>query len=254
MTKNTEEHLNLKKIEELLSTSSTSSIYSTLSKIQQGKVIDEENDEQRLGIDLNGFSKHTSLPSAPLQETISESISLPSSEVQEKAVTQYQVSIFSLDSSIKSLEKTLLSVGGRQLEYLLKTVMTSKHSEEVKTEISGSTAGIIILPPFTDTNDIHTIINKHVSELWSYNGRGPVPFVIVVLEDNITAGTVPEDEVNQSVQTFIDHLNPITRGNYGFGIKCHFIKSIEVEKELKTILRSLAILLISYERFKKTKS
>ncbi|MFX1285892.1 MAG: hypothetical protein ACFFB5_19780 [Promethearchaeota archaeon] len=260
---NSDEQLNLKKIEYLLSTSSTSSIYNTLMKIQQGNLIEDEDGEKRLGIDLNGFSKHTSLTRATrqvspkeekLMEIISEKISTPPTEVQEieEPVHQYQISIISLDSSIENFKALVksLTVGGRQLEYSLKTVVTTKHSEEVKMELSGSDAGIIILPPFADTTDIHTIINKHISELWSYNGLGPIPFVIVVLENNITAGTVPEKELNKTVQAFIDNLVPITRGNYGFGIKCHFIKSLELERELTTILRTLAILLISYDRFK----
>ncbi len=268
MTKNSDKQLNLKKIEELLTTSNTSSIYSALTKIQQGNLINEEDMEKRLGIDLNGFSKHTPLTRATRQklpkeeeiiETISKQISIPQSEVQEieETANQYQVSILSLESSIEGLgdlEKTLLFVGGRKLEYSLKTVMTTKHSEELKNEINGSDAGIIVLPPFLDTVDIHTIINKHVSELWSYNGLGPIPFVIIILENNITTGTVPEKELNQSVQEFIDNLVPITRGNYGFGIKCHFIESLKSEKELKSVLRTLAILLISYERFKIQKS
>ncbi len=269
MTKNSDDKINLNKIEKLLSTSSTSSIYATLTKIQQGEITETDEVDDRLGIDLNGFSKHQTLSEASIQElpkeekiieTISEPISVPpsvpSSDVQEidKAATQYKVSIISMESTIsRSFDRTLLKVGGRELEFSLNAITTDKHSEKIKTVINGSDAGIIVLPPFTDTSDIHTIINKHVSELWSFNGLGPVPFIITVLEDNVTTGTVPEKELNQSVQTFINHLNPITRGNYGFGIKCHFIKSKETDKELRKILRALSILLISYERFKTQK-
>lgn len=265
MTKNSDDKINLDKIEKLLSTSSTSSIYATLTKIQQGEITETEDVEDKLEIDLNGFSKHKTLSGAISQElpkeekiieTVSEPIPAPPIVVQEirKETTQYQVTIISLESTIpRSFDRTLLNIGGRELEFSLSAITTDKHSEEIKTVINGSDAGIIVLPPFVDVNDIHTIINKHVSELWSFNGLGPVPFIITVLEDNITTGTVPEGEINQSVQAFINHLNPITRGNYGFGIKCHFIKSKETDKELRKILRALSILLISYERFKTQK-
>lgn len=260
--------INLNKIEKLLSSSSTSSIYSTLTKIQQGEIIETDDMNAKLGISLNGFSNHKTLSEASSKvslkneksiETVSEPISVIPSKTQtiEKKTTPYQVSILSCVPSIGDLgglESTLMSVGGRNLKYSLRTVITTKHSEEVKAGIIGSDAGLIILPPFADTNDVHSIINKHVSELWSHNGLGPVPFIITTLEENIKAGEVSEKELDLSVQTFINHLNPITRGNYGFGIKCHFIKSKETGRELKKILRALSILLISYERFKAQKA
>lgn len=262
MTDNSKNQINVSKIEKLLSTSSTSSIYDTLAKIQQGEITKMKDEGNKLDIDFDGFSIRKSLSDATSQEfaleektiePVSESISLPPSEIQEieKTATQYQVSIISVDSKIESyneFEKTLLKVGGRKLEFSLKAIITDKHSEELKTEINSSDAGIIVLPPFADINDIQMMINKHVSELWSFNGLGPIPFIIVVLEDNIRTGSLAVNELEQSVKAFIDNLTPITRGNYGFGIKFDIIKSLEFEG-LKRVLRSLAILLISYNRF-----
>lgn len=263
MPKNLTDKINLDKIEKLLSTSSNSRIYDTLNKIQLGGGMGEEETGRKMGIDLNGFTKHTSLSNAThkehlkneLIETVPEpTLSPPSFQKSEEITAHHQVSIISTVESRIGSENILLTIAGKELEFSLKTVSTNRHSEVIKSDINGSDAGIIILPPFTDINDIQMIINKHVSELWSYNGLGPVPFVITVLEDNITSGSLVLDELEQSIKTFIENLIPVTRGNYGFGVKYYLIKNLESEKELRKILRSLSILLISYQRFKTRKA
>jgi hypothetical protein len=265
MTKDTNK-INLDKIEKLLSTSSTSSIYDTLSRIQLVKEVREEEKENKLGIDLNGFAKHTSLSNATQKEqfeeeeiimTVSEPNlpppSVPQESKEEKAISSQKVAIISDIGYQIGYEDILLTVAGKELGFTLKSVPTNKHSEIIKSDIKDSVAGIIILPPFFDNKDIQNIINKHVSELWSYNGLGPVPFVLAILEDNINSGSLALSELKQSIETFINNLTPVTRGNYGFGVKSHIIKELDSEKELKKILRSLSILLISYQRFKSHK-
>ncbi|MFX1507854.1 MAG: hypothetical protein ACFFDC_17335 [Promethearchaeota archaeon] len=261
MTENSNNKINLNKIEKLLNTSSRSSIYDTLSRIQLGEVVGEVT-EKKLGINLNGFTKHISLSNDtqkehPVEEerkkAVPEPTSTPPSIVHDPLSSQ-KVSIISTTEYQIGYEDILLKVAGNELKYILKTVLTNRHSETIKCDIDGSIAGIIILPPFFDTNDIQTIINKHVSELWSYNGLGPIPFVLVLLENNITSGKLTLGEVEKSINTFIENLTPITRGNYGFGVKYLNIKELDSEKDLKKILRSLSILLISYQRFKNRKT
>ncbi len=261
MPENSSNKIDLDKIEKILSTSSTSSIYDTLNKIQLGGRMGDEEAEEKLGIDLNGFTTHTSLSDASHKEhlkkdeTATEPTFSPPSTVQEseEITTQHKVSIIGTTEFMGD-ENLLLTVAGKELEFSLKNVPTNRHSEVVKSDINGSDAGIIILPPFTDINDIQTIINKHVSELWSYNGLGPVPFVIMVLEDDITSGSLVLGELEPSIKNFIENLTPVTRGNYGFGVKYFVIKNLDSEKELRKILRSLSILLISYQRFKNRKT
>ena len=260
MTENSDIKMNLGKIEKLLSTTSRSSIYDTLSKIQLGKVAGEVT-EKKLGIDLNGFTKHTSLSNATQKDQLKEEEIMDDSMVVPEPTTPppsvvhdplsfQKVSILSTTGDQIGLENILLKVAGNELKYKLKVVPTNRHSEMIKSDISGSIAGIIILPPFSEINDIQTIINKHVSELWSYNGSGPIPFVLALLENNITSGALALGELEHSIDTFMQNLTPITRGNYGFGIKCHIVKELNSEKELNMILRTLSILLISFQRFK----
>ncbi|UCG01877.1 MAG: hypothetical protein JSW11_20015 [Candidatus Heimdallarchaeota archaeon] len=257
MPKNSTEKIDLAIIERKLSKASTSSIYDTLSKIQLGNVLEKEKTEDRLDIDLDGFAKHTSLSKATQKEdkkdqtteTIIEPSLSPPSTVQELSI-HHKVSIISAFENLFEIERYLLTVAGKEIEFSLKTVSTNRHSEMIKSDINGSDAGIILLPSFTDRNDIQTIINKHVSELWSYNGLGPVPFVILGLEDNITTGSLALAELEQSIRTFIENLTPVTRGNYGFGVKYFLTKNLDSETELRKVLRALSILLISYERFK----
>jgi hypothetical protein len=264
MPENSKNRMNLDKIEKLLSTSSTSSIYNTLNEIQLGGVIGGEEKEEKLGIDLNGFTKHTSLSDATQKEHFQEEEHItsipeptPSAFQEPKEMETFPFQKVSIISSIDyqlRLENFQLTVAGKELVYKLKTVPMNRHSETIKTDINGSDAGIIILPSFSDTNDIQTNINKHVSELWSYNGLGPVPFVLAILEDNVKAGSLALRELEKSIETFIENLTPITRGNYGFGVKWHIIKELDSERELKKILRTLSILLISFQRFKSRKS
>ncbi|MFW9903308.1 MAG: hypothetical protein ACFFFH_03170 [Candidatus Thorarchaeota archaeon] len=264
MTENSDINMNLSKIEKLLSTSSRSSIYDALSRIQLGEVAGKGT-EKKLDIDLNGFTKHTSLSNAtqkehPVGEEIMDDITVASEPTVPRPAIVYdplssqKVSILCTTEFQIGSENILLKVASNELKYNLKVVQTNRHSEMIKSDINGSIAGIIILPPFSDINDIQIIINRHVSELWSYNGLGPIPFVLALLENNISSGSLTLGELEQSINTFMQNLTPITRGNYGFGVKCLNIKELNSEKDLKKILHSLSILLISYQRFKSRKT
>ena len=272
MTQDPKKKLSVENIERLLNTSSTSSIYDTLTKIQQGEIKETGIISKKLDIDSKGFSRHRSLTEAirekppkneliiePVVEKVTKSFSLPTSLKQELEKTpmdylksdHYQVAVISSRGNHKEFQKSILTISGKTLEFSLKLVVD--HSDEtIKRSLDGSNAGIIVLPPLTDINDIQIVINKHVAELWSYNGLGPVPFIIIALEGK--TGSVTLRDLEQTIKAFIENLTPITRGNYGFGIKYTLIKTLESEKELRTILRTLAILLISYDRFKTRKN
>lgn len=277
LTDNSNDKLNMNKIERMLNTSSTSSIYETLNKIQQSsedQVDESQISDSKLDISLSGLSKHKSLTEITLQEpdtleNIKETLDdseteqiLAPSMVQEykerpsdlTMPDQCQVSIICprelISSSHKDTKDIKMSIGGNPINFSLKTIVTDGDlaDETVKKSINGSKAGIIVLPPTVDINDIQTVINRHVAELWSLNGLGPIPFVITTLEDKARSITV--DELLKPIEEFIENLTPITRGNYGFGVKSVVIESLEAENELRKVLRNLAILLISYNRFK----
>lgn len=256
--------LRLQKIEKLLNTSNTSSIFDTLTRIQQEPII-EVSKRSKFNVDLTGFSKHESLSDTtrqkhimeePFEESISKEISqpkdIPVTASEDLPISDSQISVITPSGIFTSEKVTSLKVGGKTRNFSLKPVVIDQNlsDEEIKTKINGSHAGIIILPSFTDINDIQKVINQHVSELWSFNGLGPVPFVVTVIGGE--EGAVSRTEFEKTIQGFIDNLTPITRGNYGFGIKYLIVKTFE--KDLKKIMRTLAILLISYNRFKMQKS
>jgi small GTP-binding protein len=137
-------------------------------------------------------------------------------------------------------------IGKNKIKYQIWDIAGQSQFNEVrKSYYSAAAAGIVVC----DVTQQKTManLNKWIKELWTNNGRGPIPFVLVGNKLDLQDAE-SNDLANNILLYFTHEINTKALRNYGFQIQ-YLPASAKTGQNIEEIFARVGIQIISHEHF-----
>lgn len=134
-------------------------------------------------------------------------------------------------------------VGSYHIKFQIWDIAGQPHFHELRTSYySFASAGIVVCD-ITRPDTIDNI-NNWITELWKYNGRGPIPLVLVGNKNDLQ-DTEVNSLTNQSLFDYVAEINSKTLRTYGFK-NSYISTSAKTGVNIEKIFKQVGIHIIAY--------
>jgi Ras-related protein Rab-5C len=141
-------------------------------------------------------------------------------------------------------------IGQNDIKYQIWDIAGQSQFNEVRKSYYSAAAAGIVVCDVTQQNSMANL-NNWIKELWTHNGRGPIPFVLVGNKLDLQ-----DDESNASankiLSNFANEINEKALINFGFQIQ-YLPTSAKTGQNIEEIFTRVGIQIISHQSFIKRK-
>ncbi|MFX0184876.1 MAG: Rab family GTPase [Candidatus Hodarchaeota archaeon] len=137
-------------------------------------------------------------------------------------------------------------IGSHRIKFQIWDIAGHSQFHEVRKGYYSHVAGGVIVCDITKKETM-TSLNDWIKELWTNNGKGPIPFILVGNKIDLQNPEV-NLAVNKSLAKYIEAISSRTLKSHGFRV--HYIPaSAKTGENIQDIFKKVGIQIIAYENF-----